>query len=391
MNNVETNLPTDAQTLLSGILRFADVVVVVTAAILSFWLRNESLDIPFYYQELILLGAVLSLNFMHVARVYATPTLSGTTLQLLRALVAWIAVMLTLLGVAYLLQISDWFSRSWVLLWMVLGMAGFALVRVVVRAYRRRLEDQGVLTVKVAVVGTHDLGQAVIRQLRQTRANVEIIGVFDDQGPLPATVEGCPVLGSVDDLIRMTRTQRVDEILLAMVDRSAEEIDAVVAKLREVPINTKLCAHSLRFNLPVRGFTSFAGLPLLHVFERPLRGWGALVKATEDRVIGAFLLLISVPILALIALIIRLDSPGPVLFRQKRYGFNNNEITVFKFRTMFHQPAPDTSVPQARRNDPRITRIGGFLRRSSLDELPQLFNVLRGEMSGRPTTACSCP
>src|SRR6185437_7559524 len=142
-----------------------------------------------------------------------------------------------------------------------------------------------------------------------------------------------------------------------------------------------LCAHSLRLNIPVRGFTSFAGLPLLHVFERPLGGWGGFWKGLEDRVLGSLILAISLPVMAAVAALIKLDSRGPVLFRQKRYGFNNNEITVFKFRTMHHDRSPDPTVPQARRNDPRVTRIGGLLRRTSLDELPQLFNVLRGDMS----------
>ncbi len=131
----------------------------------------------------------------------------------------------------------------------------------------------------------------------------------------------------------------------------------------------------------MHGFTSFAGLPLLHVFERPLSGWGGVWKTLEDRLLGAIILVLMLPLMCMCALMIKLDSAGPVLFRQKRYGFNNNQITVFKFRTMAHEPMPDADVPQARRNDPRITRVGAFLRRSSLDELPQLFNVLRGEMS----------
>jgi Undecaprenyl-phosphate glucose phosphotransferase len=381
MSNAETSLPTDAQTLISGMLRMADVAVVLVAAFIAFWLRNDSFDVPYYYQESVLIGAVLTLNYMHIAKVYQAATLASTTLQLVRAVAAWIGVMLTLIGLAYFVQISDWFSRSWVMMWMLLGIGGFALVRVFVALQRNRLQRQGDLTVRVAVVGAHDLGHAVVRQLRQTRANVEVIGVFDEGPGLPVMVEGAPMLGTVDDLIRLTRTERIDEIVLAMVDRSDTEINDVVAKLREVPINTKLCAHSLRFNLPVRGFTSFAGLPLLHVFERPLRGWGGLLKTLEDRVIGALLLILSLPVLAIVAIAIKIDSPGPVLFRQTRYGFNNNPITVFKFRSMYNRQAEDPSVPQAKRNDPRVTRVGAFIRKSSLDELPQLFNVLRGEMS----------
>jgi putative colanic acid biosynthesis UDP-glucose lipid carrier transferase len=133
--------------------------------------------------------------------------------------------------------------------------------------------------------------------------------------------------------------------------------------------------------MPTVGFQSLAGVPMLAALERPLSGWSLVVKAVEDRVIAGIALLCLSPLLALIALAIKLDSPGPVLFRQKRYGFANNEFTVFKFRTMRHRAAEEPDVPQARRNDPRITRVGGFLRRSSLDELPQLINVMLGDMS----------
>jgi Undecaprenyl-phosphate glucose phosphotransferase len=131
----------------------------------------------------------------------------------------------------------------------------------------------------------------------------------------------------------------------------------------------------------VRGYTSFAGLPLLDIHQRPLAGWGGIWKQLEDWVFGVVILILMLPVMGLCALAIRLDSKGPILFRQKRYGFNNNDITVFKFRTMYHQRPDEPGVPQATRNDPRITKVGAFLRKTSLDELPQLFNVLRGEMS----------
>jgi Undecaprenyl-phosphate glucose phosphotransferase len=133
--------------------------------------------------------------------------------------------------------------------------------------------------------------------------------------------------------------------------------------------------------LPVRRFLPLAGVPMLAVLERPLSGWNFVLKALEDRVLAAILIVLFAPILLLIAVAIKLDSRGPVFFRQKRYGFNNNPITVYKFRSMHVGAASDDSVQQARRNDPRVTRVGAILRRTSLDELPQLFNVFSGEMS----------
>ncbi len=372
----------DSHTLVRGLVRTADVGVVVVSAIAAYWLRHDTLDMPFYYQAAIVLAAVLTLNFTQLAGVYRYSLLEHVPSQILRAMVAWTEVLVTLLIMAYFTRTSEWFSRAWVVMWLALTIGGFVAIRLVALLQLWRLRLRGELATHIAIVGARELGHAVIRQLRADRVeDVRIVGVFDDFAPLPAEVEGCPVRGTSDDLIEVARQERIDEVILAMVDRSEEEIERVVAKLRPLPLNTKLCAHSLRLNLPVHGFTSFAGLPLLHVFERPLSGWGGVWKSLEDRVLGAIILILMLPLMCICAVLIRLDSPGPVLFRQKRYGFNNNEITVFKFRTMAHEAAPDPSVPQARRNDPRITRIGAFLRRSSLDELPQLFNVLRGEMS----------
>jgi Undecaprenyl-phosphate glucose phosphotransferase len=372
----------DSHTLVRGLLRAADVLVVVASAIIAYWLRHDTLVMPFYYQAAIVLAAVLTVNFTQIAGVYRFSVLEHVPSQILHALAAWAGVFVTLLIMAYFTQTSDWFSRAWVVMWLALAISGFIAIRLVALLQLWRLKLRGELSTQVAIVGARELGRAVIRQLREDQVeDVRIVGVFDDVGPLPTEIEGCPVRGNTDDLIELARHQRIDEVILAMVDRSEAEIEHVIAKLRPLPLNTKLCAHSLRLNLPVHGFTSFAGLPLLHVFERPLSGWGGVWKTLEDRLLGAVILILMLPLMCFCALMIKLDSAGPVLFRQKRYGFNNDEITVFKFRTMAHDPAPDPNVPQARRNDPRITRIGAFLRRTSLDELPQLFNVLRGEMS----------
>lgn len=380
--DTESTLSTDAQTLITGFLRVADVAVGVIAALLAYWLRNDTLAMPYYYQLAVALGAILSLNFLTLAGAYRQPFGASMTLQLARASGAFAGVLLTLLGLAYFAGTLEWFSRPWVGLWFFMTITGFTVVRLGALLQRRRWQEDGELAANVAVVGARDLGRAVIRQLRASeRSGVRIIGVFEDHATGTREIEGVPVRGTVDDLIRLARRERVDEIVLAMVDRSEDEIESVLSRLRTVPANTKLCAHTLRFNIPVRGFSAFAGLPLLHVYERPLRGWGGFWKALEDRALGAVILALTLPLLLLIAALVRIDSPGPALFRQKRSGFNNNEFTVFKFRTMHHDPVPDPTVPQARRNDPRVTRIGAFLRRSSLDELPQIINVLRGDMS----------
>lgn len=378
-----SSLLRETHSLVSGTLRLADPIIVASAALGAYWLRYQTLDMPFYVQAAVLLGVVLSVNFFQLAQVYRINLAESVTLQIVPTTVAWIGVSVVLTGLALVADTLSWFSRGWALSWFILSIAGFLGVRVVVLTRLWQMRESGRLRVRVAVVGARgELVRALIRQTRQSVGHeIQLVGIYDDLPHLPFEIDGVPVRGTVDDLVNHVRRERIDEIVLAMIERSEAETEQVLAKLRPVPVNTKLLAHSLKFNMPVRDFTSFSGLPLLHVFEKPLSGWGGVLKAVEDRVLGFFMLLGFLPVMAVIAVLIKLDSPGPVLFRQKRYGFNNDDIVVFKFRSMRNDPNPDPNVPQAQKNDPRITRIGAFIRKTSLDELPQLFNVLLGNMS----------
>lgn len=380
MTDVRAFPASDRTTLIAGLLRLTDVLLVALIAYALFWFHNDTLRAPHYYHQIIVLAALLTANFAHVAGIYRPAALASTSLQVVRLAAAWSMVGLAVLAFVFVTEITEWLNPTWALQWFFGGLAAFTLSRFVIWARRRRMRRHGDLTMRIALVGARDLGRKVLGQLSQD-PYVQVVGVFDTLDPGEPMIEGVPYRGSVADLVRLVRQERVDEIIIAMIDRSEEEVASVLARLRDVPINTKFCAHTLRFNLPVRGYSSVGGLPLLHVFQRPLGAWGQLLKAVEDRVLGIFILLLALPLMAVIAVLVKLDSPGPVLFRQKRYGFNNNEITVFKFRSMRNDPNPDPTVPQARRNDPRVTRVGAFLRKSSLDELPQLFNVLQGTMS----------
>ena len=380
MSDVRAFPASDRTTLIAGLLRLTDILLVMLVAYVLFWFQNDTLRAPHYYHQIIVLAALLTANFTHVAGIYRPVALASTSLQVVRLAAAWSMVALAVLAFVFVTEIAEWLNPTWAMRWFFGVLACFTVTRVLIWERRRRMRRHGDLTIRIALVGARDLGRKVLEQLRQD-PYVQVVGVFDTLDPGETTIEGVPYRGSVKDLVRLVRKERVDEIVIAMIDRSEEEVASVLAKLRDVPINTKFCAHTLRFNLPVRGYSTVGGLPLLHVFQRPLGAWGQVLKGLEDRVLGLILLILALPVMAVIAVMVKLDSPGPVLFRQKRYGFNNNDITVFKFRSMRNDPNPDPTVPQAQRNDPRVTRIGAFLRKSSLDELPQLFNVLQGTMS----------
>jgi exopolysaccharide biosynthesis polyprenyl glycosylphosphotransferase len=173
----------------------------------------------------------------------------------------------------------------------------------------------------------------------------------------------------------------IDEVILALPLRAEARIGELVAKLRSLPVDLRLSLDPIAGEFPMHGITEVASIQMIEILDRPLKNWSAVVKWFEDKVLGTLCAILLAPLMAAIALAIRLDSGGPVFFVQERFGFNNNVIRVVKFRTMRVAEADPTGAARTTPDDPRVTRVGRVLRRFSLDELPQLFNVLTGDMS----------
>ena len=365
-------------------LRVADLVVVPTLGVITYIAWHGTWEVPGNYLLAILLGVLLSANFTQIAHLYDPRHLNRPTLQISRITAAWVAVMFTLITIAFITKTSETYSRAWLLIWVAQTLGAFITIRIVLMIQMGRWRQAGLLNQNVVVVGAGDYGQRLIHELRRNDDSMlNIVGVFDRRDTrVPKEIEGIPVRGDMEALLKFVRTSRVDEIIVALPWRSGNSLMELVQTLRSVPVNVKWCPETIAFQLPVRSLSNLGGVSMINIFDRPLSGGSRIAKTVEDRVGAALLLVALSPVLLLIALAIRLDSAGPVLFRQTRYGFNNEEFTVFKFRTMRTTAGePLAGLEQARRDDPRTTRIGRLLRRTSLDELPQLLNVLKGNMS----------
>jgi Undecaprenyl-phosphate glucose phosphotransferase len=237
---------------------------------------------------------------------------------------------------------------------------------------------------RVVIVGSGLSGTRLLRLLRQLdERSLRVVGMLDDRGDdhTEGLVESIPLLGPVAQLFPLLRRGAVEEVVLALPWSEERRILALIDELSEYPVHVRLAPDLISYHFPRCARFDLHGHPMLHLARRPISGWQGVLKRSEDLLIaGTALVLCAIPMM-LIALAIRLDSRGPVLFRQKRTGFNNREFEMLKFRTMHHHLAEYRIRSQTTRNDPRVTRVGAMLRRTSLDELPQLFNVLRGEMS----------
>jgi Undecaprenyl-phosphate glucose phosphotransferase len=289
---------------------------------------------------------------------------------------------LFLLAAAFAFKVAGSLSGAWMGGFAAAAFAGILVVRVALSRLALRLARDGVFKRNVIIVGTREHAARLLERIGELRPDfVSVIGVFVDR-PGPSHVCGVPVLGRGAEVVDFVRRARVDDVLLSLPWSAERQITATIEQLRELPVNvylgSDLAGLSLDFREPP---AHFSRMPVFAVIGRPLSGWGVALKAIEDYTLATLCLAATLPILAVAALAIKLDSPGPVLFKQKRLGFNNRVFVIYKLRSMHHVPEPAGRTIQATKSDSRVTRVGGFLRRSSIDELPQLLNVLNGTMS----------
>jgi Undecaprenyl-phosphate glucose phosphotransferase len=329
----------------------------------------------------VLLGTVLAGHFLHFSGAYRFAHFGHLESSLLRVLLGWL-VTLTVLFVAMRLAEPSPADGPWLAAWFAAGTILLGGGRLVLWHQMRRWEDAGRLGEVVAIVGAGPVAQRLLRDLNAHHANMRIVGVYDDKAArLPSQCMGHPIRGTVDDLIADARRLGIDTVIVAIPLADDRLLVDTLNRLCLVPVDVRLCPDAFGLQLGEVQVSHQGGHTFLNVIDRPLREGRWAIKALEDRVLGALILALISPLMLAIAIAIKLDSPGPVFFRQKRYGYNNRLIEVWKFRSMYSDMTDANAEQLTRRGDPRITRLGAFLRRTSLDELPQFLNVMRGEMS----------
>ena len=294
------------------------------------------------------------------------------------------ACALFVLAMLHALDIRGLFRVEWIVLWFT-GSAGMLLVtRTAVSSILHRFRRNGSLERRMAIVCAGEAGERFVRHLsgRRPSRTARYALFYPDPPLIGAEVAGGKIVGNLRDLMRMARDGQVDEIVLALSRDEFLAHAGTIHRLRDLPVDVSFAPDVSGALFPMRPSTDDrAGIPLLKVWQDPIPGWHRFAKLGVDYVLALSLLLLLAPVLLIIAVAIRLDSPGPILFRQERVGYNNRVFEILKFRTMYHHQWRRGPVVQACRNDPRVTRAGWFLRRTSLDELPQLLNVLNGTMS----------
>jgi Undecaprenyl-phosphate glucose phosphotransferase len=276
------------------------------------------------------------------------------------------------------------FSDLWYKFWLIGGASYIVITRLAVWIAFRGSDVNIHARQRIAIVGGGRAAEDAITTLENSPGlEIEIIGLFDDRydNRSPASVRKHRKLGKIADLADYARAHTVDLVIVAIPISAELRMLQILKRIWELPVDIRVSGQGAQLRLSQRAYSYLGDLPLLPVFDRPLSHWNEFIKDMLDRAIALVALIVLSPVLGLVALAVRLESKGPVLFKQKRYGFNNELIEVYKFRSMYVEKSDATAVKLVTKNDPRVTRVGRIIRKSSLDELPQLFNVLKGRLS----------
>jgi Undecaprenyl-phosphate glucose phosphotransferase len=360
------------------------IVVLIGMLIYAVYLPAEPGNLWRYLGATASIATLATLAFQ-VADIYQVQAFRGYEKQYMRLASAWSVVFLIVIGASFFAKAGDMFSRVWLGTFYLGGLAALVASRNLLFYLVRHWTRQGRLTRRTVIVGGGEPGAHVIEELRQQKdTGVEIIGLFDDRGDERTGPEtaGERKLGSVDDLVEFGRRTRVDLVIFSLPISAESRILQMLKKLWVLPVDIRLAAHTNKLQFRPRSYSYIGSVPVIDVADRPIADWDVVMKWLFDKIIGGFALLAALPVMAVVATAIKLDSKGPVLFKQKRYGFNNDLIEVYKFRSMYTDKADASAAKLVTKDDPRVTRVGRFIRKTSLDELPQLLNVVfKGNLS----------
>lgn len=368
---------------ISMLIRVMDMMTVFFAGLCAYFLRFGEYVIAPLYLAAVLIALLITPAVFSFFNIYKSLRGEGFLIHMLKLTQAMVTMGFLLAGLSFFTKLGEFYSRTWFGLWIGMALCLLILVRCSLLLFLRFMRSQGLNERRVVILGAGELGVKFAGALQQALwTGFKIISFLDDHiDDKPAFIHQIPVRQTPEQLSHYLSQNAIDEIWLALPLQAEKRVKEILFELRHHTITTRFVLDIFGLDLLNHSITDLAGFPVLNIRSSPMRGINRIIKAIEDRVLAAIILVIISPLLLMIALLIKLTSKGPVFFKQRRLGWDGRIITVYKFRTMKEHVEEDGTVTQATINDQRVTSLGRFLRRTSLDELPQFINVLQGRMS----------
>jgi len=367
--------------LLSWMLRASDLVLLVATGWLVHWLRFGVAGLGADYAQAIGRGVLFALIVLSGTSLYRSWRGRRVASELLKLTTLWLLMFGLMALYAVVMKDGDHLSRVWWFGWFSLSLTAAMAMRIVVRGTADALRSRGFDVRSAVVIGANHDAHRIVQTLQsQSWAGIRVHGWFSASVDSHA-IESVPRLGDLSDLAAYVQRERIDQVWIALPMSAQHKIARILQELYHSTTNIKFVPDLFGMELLNHSVEQMAGLPVINLRDSPLEGNARVLKAIEDRVLAACILTLISPLLILIGVAVKLSSPGPIIFRQLRHGIGGQPIEVWKFRSMHVHEERDGHVAQATRGDRRVTPLGAFLRRTSLDELPQFINVLQGTMS----------
>jgi Undecaprenyl-phosphate glucose phosphotransferase len=386
MQHYESGFMTAVPASTAGVKRVLDLAMVLGSGLLAYYLRQGNLDlVAGYPMAFAICIAIAALLFPWGGLYRSWRGLTGTA-EIMRVAWLWGATLTLLVFIASALKITGYYSRIWFGLWGLLGILGLTIYRLLLEWSISSLRRNGVNSKKVLIVGDSEFAARLVRQFnRYSGSGFEVVGYLfdqaDDVDPSSGARNAPAWLGRINGLRGCVEQSGVEQVWIALNMRDAKSLDATLKELRNTTVDINLVPDLMSYQVLNSGLADIAGVSVVEISKTPLDQGGRAQKLILDILLASAFLIILAPFLTLIAIGVRLSSPGPVLFIQERHGWDGQVIKIWKFRTMVLHESKEGELVQATENDERFSRIGAFLRRHSLDEFPQFFNVLQGRLS----------
>lgn len=372
--------------IVSGTVRLLEfaLVTLLGLGIFLFYVGAENHTLLALYVLATLASAALTSITFHALQLYDPLAFLSLPRQISRVCIGWSLVLVVFLAAVFFLQIGAEYSRVWLALWYFSGLAALLIFRTAVSLFVRHWAKSGLLDRRAVIVGAGPAAEKLVKALEaSSNTDIRICGIFDDRADdrVSKSVSGYPMLGNVSELVDFGRKTRVDLLIVSLPITAENRLLQILKKLWVLPVDIHLSAHTNALRFRPRTYSYIGNVPVIDIQDKPIADWDHVLKWLFDKVVATAMIIALAPVMALVALAVRLDSRGPILFKQRRYGFNNELVEVYKFRSMYTDQSDQKASKLVTKDDPRVTPVGRFIRKTSLDELPQLFNVLKGSLS----------
>ena len=371
--------------LISGTLRLMDLLALSVVAIVTMLFHlTPLLEMSNWHILFSFLGAIITAGFIQGLDGYQPTTLRQFTTSFFKSLIALVMAFMVTMMLMFLAQTLSGKMAHWIGMWFGYGVVYLGISRVIMGAIVTKLMNDGRLERRAIIIGG---GQSASELIHAMEANptsdIRICGIFDDRTDdrSPKIVAGYPKLGNVAELVEFTRKARINMLIVSIPLNAEKRVLQLLKRLWMLPVDIRLSAHTNKLFFRQRTYSYEGTVPLVDVFEKPIADWDSVMKRTFDIVFSALAITALSPVMIIAAIAVKLDSKGPIIFKQKREGFNNEEIEIFKFRSLYTDQGDKSGVNVVTKDDSRVTKVGRFIRKTSIDELPQLFNVLLGSLS----------